>query len=136
MSSLVHPQGLGGWQVASRAVPQTEIAPSQFFRSIPPERVGLNGEYDHSGLAKRVEQAFRQQFYVSELEHLRITQRGRVVILRGWVTDAMTLERLTQLALSISGTTAVETFGVAILPVTPARSPATEPQFKAIAAER
>ncbi|NJN49798.1 MAG: hypothetical protein HC805_08585, partial [Alkalinema sp. RL_2_19] len=54
---------------------------------IPPERVGLNGEYDHSGLAKRVQLALQQRFGAA-IAHLEIAQRGRVVILTGKSLDS------------------------------------------------
>jgi hypothetical protein len=40
---------------------------NSLFSTIPPERVGLSGEYDYSGLAKRVAAAFRQQIEAAEL---------------------------------------------------------------------
>ncbi|GEM_PF-1571200 len=76
MGSLAHFPGFAGDLVER---PETDIAvhsklPS-FFRSLLLERGWLNGEYDHSGLAKRVERALHQLFLSQELEQLKITQR-------------------------------------------------------------
>jgi hypothetical protein len=81
---------------------------------IPPERVGVDGKYDHSGLAKRVRLAFYEQFEAKELDRLRVTQRGRVVVLMGSICDQPTLTQLIDVALMVYGTTMVETQGVRI----------------------
>lgn len=80
--------------------------------TIPPERVGLNGEYDHTGLAKRVWQAFRAEMPLPELEALRVTQRGKVVVLMGNLSEATVLERLSAIALTVEGAIDVETTGI------------------------
>lgn len=82
------------------------------LNTIPPERVGLNGEYDHSGLAKRVLQAFQAQFTNQDLEGLRVTQRGKVVILMGSLRSTQLLEELISIALSVEGAIDVETRGI------------------------
>ncbi|MGF1457603.1 MAG: phospholipid-binding protein [Leptolyngbyaceae cyanobacterium] len=80
-----------------------------WFQSTPPERVGLNGEYDYYGLQKRVEATFSRYFTASQLEHLTVSQRGRVVILQGMVTDPAMLAKLTELAQQVEGAIRVET---------------------------
>lgn len=80
-----------------------------WFQSIPPERVGLNGEYDYYGLQKRVEALFRQQFSASDLAHLKVKQRGRVVVLQGHVASQDILKRLVDLASEVEGAIRVET---------------------------
>jgi hypothetical protein len=84
------------------------------FKTIPPERIGLNGEYDHSGLAKRVIHTFRIRYKPSHLQQLQVTQRGRVVILTGQVCNQDLLDQLVDTALSVAGTFAVETCGVTL----------------------
>jgi BON domain len=79
---------------------------------IPPERVGLKGEYDHSGLAKRVSKAFESDFSANELEDVRVTQRGKVVVLSGTVRSDRVLNRLTSIALRVEGAIEVETTGI------------------------
>jgi hypothetical protein len=87
---------------------------TSFFATIPPERVGLNGEYDHHGLAKRVLDAFQQQYGSDELRSLKVKQRGAVVVLVGKVRTQALLIRLAQTALSMTGAVAVETHGVTV----------------------
>ncbi len=79
-----------------------------WFQATPPERIGLNGEYDYHGLQKRVEAQFRQHFVPSELEQLTVSQRGRVVILQGIVSDRAMLKMLVDLAKQVDGTYRVE----------------------------
>ncbi|MBD1862590.1 MULTISPECIES: phospholipid-binding protein [Trichocoleus] len=81
------------------------------LQTIPPERVGLNGEYDHSGLAKRVQLAFQQTFSSEQIQALSVSQRGRVVVLKGRVSQGL-LQRLVEIAAKIHGATDVETYAV------------------------
>ncbi len=85
------------------------------FRSIPPERVGLNGEYDHSGLTKRVKTAWQTLCSVDELAAVTVMQRGGVVILQGQVLSHSRLNQMVQMALDIQGATHVETHGVSVI---------------------
>lgn len=85
-----------------------------WFGTIPPERVGLNGEYDHRGLAKRVSLVFRQQCSPVEIEQLRVTQRGSVVVLMGKISEQKLLIKLVNLAMAVPGTADVEINGVSI----------------------
>lgn len=85
------------------------------FRTIPPERIGLSGEYDYQGLSKRVALAFRQRFIAAEIANLKIRQRGSVVVLTGRVFNQALLERLVCVALQVEGATDVETLGVRLL---------------------
>lgn len=81
---------------------------------IPPERVGLNGEYDHRGLAKRVALTFRQQCLPAEIEKLRVTQRGAVVVMVGKIADQRLLIKLVNLAMATSGAADVEINGASV----------------------
>ncbi|NER79844.1 MAG: hypothetical protein F6K42_09730, partial [Leptolyngbya sp. SIO1D8] len=74
-----------------------------WFRAIPPERVGLDGQYDYYGLQKRVEVAFREGFDPQALDQLSINQRGRVVILHGRVASRDMLRRLVAIAERVEG---------------------------------
>lgn len=84
------------------------------FRTIPSERVGLNGEYDHHGLAKRVSHRFRRMLGTDVISGLSILQRGRVVILHGRVASRELLNQLVQAAMQESGADYVELRGVVI----------------------
>ncbi len=78
--------------------------------AIPPERVGLDGAYDHSGLAKRVARSLRQVLGDATVAQLEIAQRGKVVIVRGQALDARLMRQITRLTLEIEGADAVEIF--------------------------
>ena len=84
-------------------------------RAIPPERIGINGEYDHAGLSKRVRLLLSEQL-TNSVETLRISQRGRVVVVIGpWVTEEMA-QKIITLALQVEGATSVELNGVHVRP--------------------
>lgn len=86
----------------------TQYPSFSIFDRIPPERVGLNGEYDHSGLAKRVAIAFRGHFDSDVIADLEISQRGCVVILQGRIPNPQQLNALVDVALGIEGAEFVE----------------------------
>ena len=77
--------------------------------TIAPERVGLNGEYDQSGLAKRDALAFDEEPDLADEERLWVAQTGGTVVLKGEVSDQATLEKMVSVARGVSGATSVET---------------------------
>lgn len=81
------------------------------FRTSPPERIGLAGEYDYNGLAKRVMHCFRQQVG-DEVSQLKVRQRGCVVILTGVIPSRRLLTRLVTLATKVEGAALVELYRV------------------------
>lgn len=85
-----------------------------WYRDIPPERVGLRGEYDHHGLAKRVVRQFQEIFGKDAIARLGIQQRGRVIILTGTVASEALLKRLVLAAMAVEGTATVELRGVVL----------------------
>ncbi len=78
-------------------------------RDIPPERVGLNGEYDESGLAKRVALAFDQDPRVSDKGHVWIAQTSTTIVLKGKVLNQEELNNLIDIASNVNGATYVDT---------------------------
>ena len=85
-------------------------------RAIPPERIGIDGEYDHAGLSKRVRLVLSEQLTNSVEKTFAISQRGRVVVVIGpWVTDEMA-QRIITLSLQVEGATSVELNGVNLGP--------------------
>ncbi len=81
------------------------------FRASPPERIGVQGEYDYNGLAKRVKQSFEQAFG-DQVGQMRVAQRGCVVILTGVVASRSLLNRLVSLAIKVEGAALVELYSV------------------------
>jgi len=82
--------------------------------SIPPERMGLNGEYDQSGLAKRVALAFDEDPNLDDIDTLYVAQTGGVVVLKGKVPSQQILNQMVATALKVNGATNVQTDQVAI----------------------
>ncbi|MEM8611516.1 MAG: phospholipid-binding protein [Cyanobacteria bacterium P01_H01_bin.105] len=93
----------------------SEIRDSQnrWFSSIPPERIGLHGEFDYYGLSKRVSHCLSSHVDRA-LGRLKVRQRGRVVVLSGQLGSPHQLREVVNLALSIDGVDEVETRGIAV----------------------
>lgn len=89
-------------------------AASGTTETIPPERVGLNGEYDQSGLAKRVALAFDQDSDLADEERLWVAQTSGTVVLKGEVSDQASLDKMVSIARGVSGATAVDTTQVTV----------------------
>ena len=85
----------------------TETAPGG--EAIPPERVGLSGEYDQSGLAKRVALAFDQDPELTDFDRLWVAQTGGTVVLKGEVPNQQILSKMVSVAKGVSGATSVDT---------------------------
>jgi hypothetical protein len=88
-------------------------APATAQATIPPERVGLNGEYDQSGLAKRVAKAFDEAGF-DDHQTVWIAQTGTTVVLKGKCHDQDLLNKMVSIAKSVHGAGAVETNQVTI----------------------
>lgn len=82
--------------------------------AVPPERVGLNGEYDQSGLAKRVALAFDEDPSLDDISTLWVAQTGGTVVLKGSVPSQDVLNKMVSIAGGISGATSVDTDEVTV----------------------
>jgi len=82
--------------------------------TIPPERVGLNGEYDQSGLAKRVAKAFDDDPGLDDISTLWVAQTGTTVVLKGKVPTQDILKKMVIVARGVKGATAVDTANVTV----------------------
>lgn len=96
-------------QAASASAPAAPAA-----ESIAPERVGLNGEYDQSGLAKRVALAFDEDPNLADEERLWVAQTSGTVVLKGEVSDQASLDQMVSIARGVSGATSVDTSQVTV----------------------
>ncbi|MEA5578204.1 BON domain-containing protein [Anabaena sp. UHCC 0451] len=83
-------------------------------QTIPPERLGLNGEYDQSGLAKRVTLAFDQDPQLDDVDTLWVAQTGSTVVLKGRVSTQNILNKMISVAGSVPGATSVDTNQVTV----------------------
>jgi osmotically-inducible protein OsmY len=70
---------------------------------VAPERMGLSGEYDQSGLAKRVALAFDEEASVTDVDTLWVAQTGGSVVLKGSVPNQDVLDKMVELASGVSG---------------------------------
>ena len=75
---------------------------------IPPERVGLYGEYDQSGLAKRVVVAFDNDPELDDDERLWVAQTGGKVVLKGEVSSQDILDKMVEVATAVDGVAEVD----------------------------
>lgn len=107
-------------QVSAQPAPNAQMpanAPAPASTStatIPPERVGLNGEYDQSGLAKRVALAFDEDAELQDVDTLYVAQTGGTVVLKGKVPSQDILSKMVSIARQVEGATSVETNQVSI----------------------
>ena len=100
--------------VASSQAPVQAQPAAASAQTIPPERMGLNGEYDQSGLAKRVAQAFDANPDVADIETVYVAQLGTTVVLKGTVPDQEIVNKLVTIAKNVKGATGVETNQVTV----------------------
>lgn len=80
----------------------------------PPEYMGLEGEYDPSGLAKRVATALDQEPDTANIETLQVIQEGSTVVFEGAVPSVSALSRITDVVSRVDGVKVVDTDQVAI----------------------
>lgn len=97
-----------------QAVSQNPQAPQPQEASTPPERVGLNGEYDQSGLAKRVAAAFDNDAEIDDIDTLYVAQTGTTVVLKGKVPSQQILSKMASVAKGVSGAHTVDTSQVTV----------------------
>jgi osmotically-inducible protein OsmY len=90
------------------------VATDDSGEDIPPERVGLNGEYDQSGLAKRVALAFDEDSLFDNIDSLYVAQTGSTVVLKGQVPSQDILDEMVAIASGVSGATDVNTDQVTV----------------------
>lgn len=102
--------------------PEQDVSQSSGLPAIPPERVGLNGEYDHYGLAKRVKAHLDQHFEADVASRLVIRQRGSAILLSGKVATWQMAERLAYFILDVQGATQVELHHLQVIDAWSARS--------------
>lgn len=80
-----------------------------------PENMGLEGEFDQGGLAKRVALALDHSS-VADVESLQIVQRGSMIEFRGESPNRSVLDQVVKIAAQIDGVKHIETDQVAIAP--------------------
>lgn len=89
-------------------------APASGGQSVPPAKVGLNGEFDESGLAKRVALAFDEDPNLDDIETLWVAQLSSKVVLKGKVPSQQILNQMVAVASKVDGATEVDTSQVTV----------------------
>jgi osmotically-inducible protein OsmY len=103
-----------GIHTGEAAAPAATATATDAPAEIPPERQGLNGEYDQSGLAKRVVKAF-DDAGIADAPHLYVAQTGTTVVFKGNVHSQEIVDQLAQIARGVEGASAVDTSQVHVV---------------------
>ncbi|GAB4536778.1 MAG: hypothetical protein Tsb0014_24880 [Pleurocapsa sp.] len=82
--------------------------------SIPIEKIGVNGEYDPSGLAKKVVAALEQDSLLGEKPTVYVAQQGNIIVLKGRVSDRPTLDKIVSTARNVKGVFDIDTSQVTV----------------------
>ncbi len=83
-------------------------------KDVPDFKVGLNGEFDQSGLAKRVALAFDEDNELDDVDGLYVAQTSATVVLKGTVPSQDILNKMVKVAKGVDGTDAVDTSQVKV----------------------
>ena len=92
----------------AKSSPKVQVKKAAAEKSIPPEKVGLDGEFDESGLAKRVALAL-DEANISDSVGLWVAQTGSTVVLKYNPDAESVLAKAKQVAANVDGATAVRT---------------------------
>ena len=95
-------------EAKAAAAPKVAVQTVAQEQSIPPEKVGLDGKFDQSGLAKRVAQAL-DDANIADNVGLWVAQAGSTVVLKYNEDARGILAKAEQIAKGVDGATAVET---------------------------
>lgn len=76
--------------------------------SIPAEKIGSDGEFDSSGLAKRVAKALSEDSVLQSVSTIYVAQNGSKIIVKGMVSDQKILDRLLTIAQDVSDVSNVD----------------------------
>lgn len=87
---------------------RVSVASAAKDNDIPPEKVGLDGQFDESGLAKRVAQAL-DEANISDSVGLWVAQTGSTVVLKYNPDAESVLSKAEQVARGVDGAEAVQT---------------------------
>jgi osmotically-inducible protein OsmY len=98
---------LFGMEKPQNAPIQQSAPQAAATESIPPERIGLSGEYDQSGLAKRVALEFDEAPDLDDIETIYVAQTGTVVVLKGKAPNQQILNQMISVAQGVNGATEV-----------------------------
>lgn len=78
-------------------------------KDIPDYKIGVDGDFDESGLAKRVALAFDEDSQLDDIDTLWVAQLSGTVVLKGKVPSKGILDKMVSVAKGVEGTDAVDT---------------------------
>ncbi len=87
----------------------TSASASTSTKDIPDYKIGVDGDFDESGLAKRVALAFDEDNQLDDIDTLWVAQLSGTVVLKGKVPSQDILDKMVKVAKGVDGTDAVET---------------------------
>ena len=90
----------------AKATPKINVKQAAASASIEPAKVGIDGQFDESGLAKRVALAL-DQANISDSVGLWVAQTGSTVVLKYNPDAAGVIEQAKKVALTVDGATNV-----------------------------
>jgi len=93
--------------VQEAAAPEYSGGETASAETVPPERMGFNGEYDQSGLAKRVALAFDENGQFDDVDSVYVAQTGGTVVLKGEAPSQEVINQMVEIARGVSGATDV-----------------------------
>lgn len=86
------------------------------MKDIPPERIGIRGEFSLYGLAQRVTRAFEEDPFTKDISTIYVAQEQDAIVLTGKIADTALLRRMENIAKTIEGVNKVYTSQVIIQP--------------------
>ena len=101
-------------QKTEKTTSETTPSSSEVTANTPDFRLGLDGKYHQSGLAKRVSQALAEDPEVARIPSIHIAQRKSTIVLKGKVPNQAALNKIVNIAQDVNGVTRVETDQVQI----------------------
>ncbi|MEM8503432.1 MAG: BON domain-containing protein [Cyanobacteria bacterium P01_D01_bin.1] len=78
-------------------------------KDVPDYKIGVDGNFDESGLAKRVALAFDEDSQLDDIDTLWVAQLSGTVVLKGKVPSQDILDKMVRVAKGVDGTDAVDT---------------------------
>ncbi|MGD1867789.1 MAG: phospholipid-binding protein [Phormidesmis sp.] len=90
------------------------IAKATDGKDVPDYKVGLDGDFDESGLAKRVALAFDEDNQLDDIDTLWVAQTSATVVLKGKVPSQAILDKMVKVAKGTDGTDSVDTSQVEV----------------------
>ena len=84
------------------------------MKDIPPERIGIKGEFSLHGIAQRVTRAFEEDPLIKGVSTVYVAQEQDAIVLTGKIADTALLRRMENIAKTIEGVDKVYTSQVII----------------------